>query len=441
MIDRPLRTAAILSTGDELLLGRTVDTNSAEIADRLSALGLEVVSMTTVGDHPERLAAAWRELLAGADLVVSTGGLGPTIDDLTNETLAAVAGVDLVLDEEQATHIRRLFAERGREMSENNLRQAHLPRGAVVVPNPLGTAPGYRIAIAAGGRDAVGVVLPGVPREMRRMLEDTVVPWVTSKLSADTVLRTHTFQTFGLPESEIDQRLAGAIPDAGGCLAFRASFPKIAVRVQVRGAGAEADARLAGLVETVRTTLADVVYAEGEAGMEDVVGELLRERSKTLATAESCTGGRIGQRITSVAGSSEYYSGGFVTYSNDLKERMLGVRSETLQRYGAVSEPTAIEMADGARERAGADLAVATTGVAGPGGGSEDKPVGTVVVALAAAGEATRAITFRFGGTREWIQVLTAQVALDWVRRSLLGLDPPDWIGRAPRPAGSGAAA
>jgi nicotinamide-nucleotide amidase len=444
MSDPVIQTAALLSTGDEIVGGRTVDTNSSHIADRLAGLGVEVVSVMVVGDYPERIAWAWEASLERADLVLSTGGLGPTADDLTNQTLAAVAGVELERHEAEAERIRELFRLRGRPMPENNLRQADLPHGAVVVPNPLGTAPGYRLEIPRGSRRPVAIVLPGVPREMKRMLEDSVLPWVAGRLRPGQVVVARTFQTFGLPESALDELLEGAVPADQGRLAFRASFPRISVRITVTGAAGQAEQRLEQLAGEVRRRLGGAVYAEGDLGMEEVVGELLRDHGRTLATAESCTGGLIGHRLTNVAGSSDYYMGGLVAYSNDLKQEGLGVSPLTLERFGAVSEETAREMAVGACRACGADLGVATTGVAGPAGGTEAKPVGTVAIAVAerigpegdrSAGSGAAidpaawrvdSRLFHFNGTREWIKVLTSQVALDWIRRHLLGLEPPE---------------
>jgi len=422
-----IRTAAVISTGDELVQGRTTDTNSSYIADRLLGIGIEVVSVITVGDYRERIAWAWRRSLAEADMVISTGGLGPTADDLTNETVAAMAGVELVFDQEQADRIRAMFTAMGRSMPENNLRQAMLPAGAVVIPNQLGTAPGYRLVVADGDRRPTAVALPGVPREMKAMLEQEVLPWAASQRRDPRRYLSRTFQTFGMSESALDEALTGVIDESEGRLSFRASFPQISARIMVLDQPEEAERRLTELSAAVRARLGAAVFAEGDATMEEVVGELLVKQGKTLATAESCTGGLIGNRITGVAGSSKYYKGGLVAYDNDMKEKVLGVSPTTLAMFGAVSEETACEMATGARRVTGADIAVATTGIAGPGGGSEDKPVGTVAVALSAEGlQSGDAISFMYHlrGTRTWIKTLAAQVALDWIRRHLLGLDP-----------------
>jgi len=419
----PKPTVAILSTGDEVVGGRTVDTNATYIADQVGNLGLEVVSKITVGDYVDRIAWAWEELLARADVVISTGGLGPTADDLTNETVAAVAGVRQIRNEEQADKIRGFFERVGRHMPENNLKQADIPEGAVVIPNDMGTAPGYRLEMPRAGRRPVGIVLPGVPREMKPMLREQVLPWLASLSGGDHVVRSRTFQTFGMSESGVDEAVAGVVDPAEGRVAFRASFPIISVRLTVSGPESECDAKLARLGDAMARRLGEAVYAEGDVSMEQKVGELLAAAGKTVATAESCTGGLVGSRLTDVAGSSRYYIGGVVAYSNDVKQK-IGVSPQTLLSHGAVSEETAREMAAGIRKQMGADIGIATTGVAGPGGGSEAKPVGTVAIAIAAGdGEAKSAI-YQLWGTRDWIKILTSQVALDWIRRQLLGMDP-----------------
>jgi len=431
MNDR-IRTAALLATGDEIVGGRTVDTNSSYLADKLAGLGIDVVSIMAVSDDVDRIEAAWKISLAAADLVISTGGLGPTSDDLTTETVSKVARAELRLDQRQVGRIREIFERRGRPMPDNNLRQAMIPAGAEVIDNPGGTAPGYRLRIAtAGGRRSWGVVLPGVPREMKAMFEGGVLPWIAGGIDPERVVVATTFQTFGLPESALDELLRGVVPAGQGRLAFRASFPKISVRVSVTGAPEEAPRRLATLAEAVRARLGGVVYAEGDTSMEQVVGDLLVAAGKSLATAESCTGGLIGSRLTDVAGSSVYYRGGLVAYSNDLKQRLLGVDAQTLRTHGAVSEEVAREMAIGAVSVAATDIAIATTGIAGPGGGTAAKPVGSVAIALATrVGDhngnppSVDSRMYRFWGGREWVKTLTSQVALDWLRRHLLGLPP-----------------
>ena len=415
-----LARAAILSTGDELTTGRIVDTNANWLADKLFELGVDVTAVLTVGDYPERLEWAWRQALAQADVVISTGGIGPTADDLTSETVARVAGVPLVLDEESAERIRGFFARANRPMPENNLRQAMIPRGAVIVPNPLGTAPGYRLSVGATHL----VILPGVPREMKPMMEDTVLPWIRAQRGGEVYVA-RVFQTFGITESGLDELVAGVVAPEEGRISFRASFPEVSLRVVVHGAPAEAAHRLELVAVRLRERLGPCVYGEGVVTMQEMVGRALAAKRLSLAVAESCTGGLVGHRLTEVPGSSAWFRGGVVAYADDVKQQLLGVRAATLERHGAVSEETAAEMADGVRRSLGADLGVGVTGIAGPTGGTPEKPVGTVCFALARAA-GTVAHRYPLWGTRDWVKLLASQIALDWVRRAALDLEVPD---------------
>jgi nicotinamide-nucleotide amidase len=412
MIER----AAILSTGDELTTGRIVDSNASWIADKLFEIGVDVACVITVGDYPERLEWAWKQALEKGDVIISTGGIGPTADDLTSETVARVLGVPLVEHAESAERIRRWFEATGRAMPLNNLKQALMPRGAELVPNALGTAPGYRVA--HGGRHLV--VLPGVPREMKPMVEEIVLPWLRSQRGGDVYLA-RTFQTFGVTESGLDELVAGVVDPAEGRVSFRASFPEVSVRVVVHGEPALARERLQVVGDRLRAAIGAGCYGEGAVTLEETVGTLLRERGLTVATAESCTGGLVAHRLTNVPGSSAYVRGGVVAYANNAKQRLLGVASTTLASHGAVSEEAAAEMAAGARQSFGADIAVSTTGIAGPDGGTPEKPVGTVCLGLSSADE-TLAARYQFWGTRDWVKLLASQVALEWIRRHVLGL-------------------
>lgn len=417
--------AAILSTGDELTTGRTVDTNANFIADQLVAAGLDVTAIVCVGDYPDRIAWAWHAAMRQADLIVSTGGLGPTADDLTTETVAQVTGRRLVLDEGVATRIRQLFEAMGRVMPENNLKQALIPEGAVLLPNALGTAPGFRLDLDTAHGAKHLVVLPGVPREMKPMVEELVRTWLVTARGSDDVYLSHVFQTFGISESALDELVAGAVDPAEGRIAFRAAFPQISARLTVHGKPDVAPHRLAELSGRLRQRIGLFAYGEGETTMEAVVGEHLRRQGRTLALAESCTGGLVGHRVTAVAGSSEYLRGGVVAYANVVKTQVLGVQAATLDHCGAVSVETAGEMAVGVRRVLGADIGLAVTGVAGPEGGTPDKPVGTVCFGLA-DGRVVHAKRYQLWGNREWVKLLSSQVALDWLRRYLLGLDPTE---------------
>lgn len=421
MIER----AVVLSSGDELTTGRTVDTNANFIADKLVAAGLDVVAIMVVGDYPDRIAWAWREAMRLADVVISTGGLGPTADDLTTEVLAQVAGRRLFMDQAIGDRIRKMFEAMGRVMPENNLKQAMFPEGAVVIPNALGTAPGFRLDLESEWGKRHLIVLPGVPREMKPMIEEQVLPWIQRARGGDDVYLSHTFQTFGISESALDELVAGCIATHEGRIAFRAAFPQISVRLTVHGRPELAAGQLDTLSARLRERIGTFAYGEGDTSMEEVVGSMLKRRGLKIALAESCTGGLIGHRLTNVPGSSAYVVGGFVTYANSAKMSVLGVKRETLDRDGAVSEEVASEMAHGARRVASSDLAIATTGIAGPDGGTSEKPVGTVCIALAAP-DRSFVRRYQFWGTRDWVKILTSQVALDWVRRYLLGLDPSE---------------
>ncbi|MGH7804185.1 MAG: competence/damage-inducible protein A [Candidatus Binatia bacterium] len=415
-----IRRAVILSTGDELTSGITVDTNSNWLADKLFAEGIDLVAVLTVGDDPKRIRWAFESGIELADLVLSTGGLGPTADDLTTDVLAETLGVPLRFDEAEAERCRALFRSIAREMPENNLRQARFPEGSVIVPNPLGTAAGYRAKVVRDGAERHIVVLPGVPREMKPMIEDTVLPWIRSLDESGQIYCSRSFNTFGASESALDEMMAGTIEPEEGKLSFRAAFPQISVRVTVRGRPEEAERRLAALAAKVRERIGAVVFGEDAETMEGVVVANLRKRGWRLAFAESCTGGLVGNRLTNVPGSYTVFDGSIVAYTPELKRTLLGVSAETLEKHGVVSEETAREMAAGARRVTGADVAVSVTGVAGPDGGTKETPVGTVCIGLAAEG-ASLSRRYTLWGTRDWIKLLASQIALDWVRRHTLG--------------------
>ncbi|MDO8430993.1 MAG: competence/damage-inducible protein A [Candidatus Binatus sp.] len=416
-----IQKAVVLSTGDEITTGKVVDTNANYLSDKLAEIGIDLVAVITVGDVPDRLEWAWRTAIGLGDVVISTGGIGPTADDLTTETVARLAGVKLWRDEASVEQMKRLFASFSRPMPENNLKQAMFPEGAEVIVNPLGTAPGFRMPLTLDGHTSNLIVMPGVPREMKPMMENSVIPWINANRGTDKVYAVRTFQTFGMSESALDEAVIGLIKPEEAKVSFRASFPQISIRIRVEGQPGEVERRADELAKRVLGKISEFVYAEGETTMEDVVGELFVEKNLTLAVAESCTGGLIGHRITNVPGCSRYFLGDLVTYSNDAKGGVLGVSAKTLETHGAVSEECVAEMAAGARKRTGASVAVATSGIAGPDGGTPDKPVGTVCIALSSNDQSvTRRYQFR--GTRDWVKLITSQVALDWLRRYAIGL-------------------
>jgi len=414
--------ACTVAIGDEIVGGLTIDSNSAFLAEELRAAGVEVVGGFSAPDDEERILRALERALEDADLVVTTGGLGPTADDLTTACVARMAGRGLRLDEGSLRQIEERFRGRGLEMPANNRKQAYLPEGAVLIPNPIGTAPGFLCPVERGGRERWVASLPGVPREMRLLARETLLPWVRDRQPEER-FASRVFSTFGLTESRLDELLVGVVDPSEARLAFRAAFPRLQARLTVSGRpGEDLDARLDALEARVRERLGHHVYAIGDEGMEETVGRLLAEKGATLAVAESCTGGLIGHRVTEVAGSSAYFLLGIVAYSNEAKERLLGVSPDTLAAHGAVSTQTAEEMAEGVRRRAGAAIGLSTTGIAGPGGGTPEKPVGTVCVGLAWEG-GVWSKRYQLGErSRDWVKGMTAQIALDRVRRHLLGV-------------------
>ncbi|HEU4430647.1 MAG TPA: competence/damage-inducible protein A [Myxococcota bacterium] len=412
-------TAEILTIGDELLRGEIVDSNKSFLSEKLLGIELETRFHASVNDDPADMRDAFLRAADRSAVVLVSGGLGPTRDDLTIEVLAETFGRKLVQHEPALRQIEAFFARLGREMAPTNAKQALVPEGAEVLPNPIGTAPGCMLDV---GR-AVFFCMPGVPRELHRMMEEQVLPRVAARLGGGRgVMRSALLRTFGLGESNLEDWLKDVGREPGVVLGFRTAFPDNFLRPVARAATAvEAEAKLARACAAIEQKLGPLVYTRGEETMEAVVGRMLAERGLTLATAESCTGGLIGTRLTAVPGSSRYYRGGVVAYANEAKRDLLGVPEALLREHGAVSEPVARAMAEGARARFGADLALATTGISGPDGGTPEKPVGLVWIAYASkrAAEAEQMI---FPFDRERHRMITAQTALDWVRRALLGL-------------------
>ncbi len=410
-----IQSVAILSTGDELTTGKVVDTNSAVIADRLFSIGLRVAAVLKVGDDEEKLLWALVQARALSDLVIGTGGLGPTADDLTTETVARFLGRELVQNEEVAESLKHRFESRRLTWTVNNLKQAQFPQGAVIIPNPAGTAPGFRISI---GQDTTLIWLSGVPQEMTRMLEETVIPWIAQQTGSGPSLLSCTFKIHGLTESKLDEMLKPLKVGPRAKLSFRAHYPDLSLRLMV-DSGADQESLFTSLRGQIADILGTHIYAQSDATLEEVVGQMLLEKGHSLALAESCTGGYISHRVTRVAGSSAYYYGGAVTYSNDAKIRFLGVKPETLEKHGAVSRETALEMSRGIRNKTGASIGFSVTGVAGPSGGSREKPVGTVWMSID-CDHCHEARLFQFHGDRERVIAGASQTALNWLRLQLL---------------------
>lgn len=411
-----IEKAVILSTGDELTTGRVIDSNSAAIAERLFAMGIEVAAVLKVGDDKDKLTWALSQALALADLVIGSGGLGPTTDDLTSEVVAEFIGCKLQQDNRVAEQLQERFKDRGITWSANSLKQAMFPERSKIIPNRVGTAPGFQVST---GRGKTLMWLSGVPQEMLAMLDETVLPWIERQQGETIRIFSSTFKLHGVTEGRLDEMLRPLNLGGPLRLSFRAHYPDLSLTVTLRTDEPDGSVSFESIKNQIRAILGKHIYADGDTALEEVIGRLLLDRHQTLALAESCTGGYISHRITRIAGSSAYYFGGAVTYSNEAKIRFLGVRPETLEKHGAVSRETALEMSAGIKDRTGANVGLSVTGVAGPAGGSTAKPVGTVWVSIA-QGERHEAKLFKFAGDRERIIMGTSQVALNWLRTSLL---------------------
>jgi nicotinamide-nucleotide amidase len=423
MPDATTRDAEIIAVGSEMLTSQRLDTNSLFITDQLNALGVEVRRKLIVGDDRNILAAAVRDALARVNIVVVTGGLGPTEDDLTREAIAQALGRPLVFRQELADAIEERFRRRGRKMAVNNKRQAMLVEGAEALPNPHGTAVGQWIDQGIVAPDGgVVMMLPGPPGELKPMFLGVCVPRLASLLPPQ-VIRARLYRVTGMTESDLDQLIAPVYSKYANPAATILAPPgDIQVHLRARcDTEGEAERLLSEVGDPIEELLGDRIFSRNGESLEAVVGELLRKRGATLAVAESCTGGMIAERVTSIPGSSDYFSGGFVVYSNRMKENLLGIDPELIERHGAVSEEVACAMAQRARFRSGATYAVSTTGEAGPESGS-GVLVGTVFAGFAGPDEAVEALKFNFPGDRTRIRMFAAQGALDYLRRRILGL-------------------
>jgi len=408
----------VLTIGTELLLGYTVDTNAAELGRALAAAGVEITRRTTVADRPEAIRAGVAEALDRAGFVITTGGLGPTRDDMTKTVVAELFGKRLVLDERLLASIQARFDRMGRPMPDINRTQAEVPEGAVILPNARGTAPGLWVE-DAGGR--VVVLLPGVPREMRGLLVEEVLPRIVARQGgARRVVLSRTVRTTGVSESALAERVGPIEPDiAPLTLAYLPSVEGVDLRVTAWGLELkDAEARLAAVVARLEAAVGEHAYGEDDADLAAVLLEALRKGRHRLAVAESCTGGMVGERVTNIPGASDTFIGGVVAYADVIKTAALKVPLETLEAYGAVSEETVRAMAEGAQRLFSADCTIAVTGIAGPGGGTPEKPVGTVWLA-ARVHTTTRALKRVLPGDRDDVRRRAAQAGLDLLRRLL----------------------
>jgi nicotinamide-nucleotide amidase len=404
----------LVTTGSELLLGQIVNTNSAYMAAGLNKIGFDVVYQTTVGDNQKRMTEAIEHALSRADIVITSGGLGPTQGDITKQVCAGVFGRVLSLNEECADRIRAHFNRLHRvAMTENTMRQAMIPEGAVIFKNYAGTAPG--IVLEEGGKIIIN--LPGPPSEMKDMFERSVKPFLKEKYGFRSVIISRVLNTFGIGESLLEESIKDLIlAQKNPTLALLVRPGGVILRITAK-ADKEADANLliGRMEKEIRSRIGEYIYAVDDADMEDVVGKLLREKGLTIACAESCTGGLMTSRLTDVAGSSDYVMGSIISYTNEVKIKELGVPSTLLAQQGAVCEDVAKAMAKGAQTRLSTDIGVGITGIAGPDGGSEEKPVGLVYIAVAGP-TGTVAAKKIFTGKRKAIKYRTTQTALDMVR-------------------------
>ncbi len=426
----------LLLTGNELMSGDIIDSNSAMIAEQLQPLGIGIGRKVTLGDDLTMLVAELQQMSRQADLLLVNGGLGPTQDDLTAQALALATDRPLVTHQAALDHLTRWCEQRGARLNAANLKQTLLPQGAEIVPNPRGSAVGFKMRL----NDCEIICTPGVPGELRAMLQQTIIPAIAAEICPDEILVRERFHTFGLGEASLQQLIDDRIPDwpAALELGFRAGTPTLEVKVQ---GPKRLYAQHRHYVEQLQALIQDSITSTGEESQAAALVRLLAAGGKRVTTAESCTGGLIAAMITAVPGSSAVFEAGYVTYSNAQKSRMLAVSADTLQRHGAVSEATVREMAQGALRHSGADYVIAVSGIAGPDGGTDDKPVGTVWLAWGDR-DVIRAACLYLPYGRNRFQTMTAGAGLDLVRRLASGIEAeprylrervhPGWKGSAP---------
>ena len=407
--------AEIIAIGSELLLGDIVNTNARYLSKELAALGIDVYHQQVVGDNEERILNAYEEAYKNSDIIITTGGLGPTQDDLTKECAAKYFNKELIVDEESLKVIEEYFKKQGRELKGNNAKQAYFPEGAIILPNSCGTARG--VILEESNKKMI--ILPGPPKEMETMFKEEVLPYL-EKLT-DCVIESKMLRIFGIGESFMAEKV-GSIIDNGKnpTVAPYAKGVDVSLRITAKGKDKEECLKLISPVENeIRSILKEKVYGEGEITLEYKVAEMLCESNLTISTAESCTGGMIAAKLISYPGVSKVFLEGAVTYSNEAKIKRLGVKKETLDRYGAVSEETAKEMAEGICRESGSDVSIVTTGIAGPGGGSVEKPVGLVYIGLCFKGE-TIVERHIFQGDRDKVRERATMNALNLLRLKII---------------------
>ncbi len=409
-------TVEIVAIGDEIISGHTIDTNSAFIAKKLVEIGLPVVFKTAVGDDIRHMEQVISQALKRADIVITTGGLGPTDDDITRRAIVKVFKRNLVFHEDVLEDLIKRFKERGLEMPSINQNQALLPQGAMYLPNKTGSA----IGIVIEENDKIFVSLPGVPREMQIMVDDELIPFLRTRIKRE-YFKIIKLRTTGIIESALAEKIKPHIKIPNSIkFAYLPSYGGVDLRIIASGdSKEETDKTAEKLSAQLRELIGKYIYGENDDTLEAIIGKLLKERKQTLATAESCTAGLLSGKITDVSGASEYFDRGFITYTNESKMDLLGVPEKTLTDHGAVSAQTAEAMATSVREKAGTDYGVAITGIAGPGGGTEEKPVGTVYIAIASA-KGVVSKKFLMSKDRVINRNRSIYAALEMLRRAIL---------------------
>ncbi len=410
----------LLSIGNEVVSGDIINTNAAWLAEQLWKQGFDVRSHLTIADDEADIRVALSDARGKVDVLISTGGLGPTVDDFTVEIAAKTFGMELEAHPEVLAQLDHYYTTRGREMTPNQRKQALIPKGGEGLINPVGSAPGVRV-------EWQGVnyfFLPGVPREMKEIFQNSILPWMLRRRSPPQYFKSKTLRCFGAEEAKLDHLIQPLLKErvalGNAKLAFRVSVPEVLLKVSSWAEDEiKAQKTLNDALKELKSVVGEYVYGEDDDSLEAIVLKLLDEKKKTLAVAESCTGGLLANRLTNISGASKSFKGGVVAYANEVKITELGVQPQTIEQHGAVSAQTAIEMADGVRQSLQADLGIGITGIAGPEGGSPEKPVGTVHIALSTA-EKTLEKKFHFPTNREWFKLIASSVALNWVRKYLL---------------------
>jgi nicotinamide-nucleotide amidase len=410
--------AEILAVGTELLMGQIANTNAQYLSQQLAGIGINVYYHSVVGDNADRLKACLNQSLSRSKVVITTGGLGPTQDDITKEVIAQYLGLKLIYDDETLDDIKNFFKRTGRHLIESNFKQALIPEGAIIIKNSNGTAPGAIIE----HNNRIIIILPGPPSEMKPMILETVLPYLNSKSGFNIVSRY--IKIFGVGESKVENMLLALVnKQTNPTLATYANDGEVTLRLTCRCNDDASGTRLLDEMEDeVNMILGNSVYSNENKTMEEVVGQLLLTNNISVSVAESCTGGMLACRLTRISGISEVFKMAVVTYSDDAKSELINVKKDTLDKFGAVSSETAMEMAQGIREKSGSQIGISITGIAGPTGGSDEKPVGTVYIAIS-DGLSDTCTQHRFFGNREKVRNLSVLYALDMIRQYIINLN------------------